>query len=260
MAVMIPTLAVVLAAAVMAAPQESGAPGSVAGCISDTLQRFPGVTVVAVGRGVRRTTVSDSAGCYELKDLPPASYRVTALVAGFDNVTRDRMVVAPSTSTRLDFLMQVSAICECVRTTGRSLADFRDHADAVLHVRLSDSEAAPSTPRGYYRHSASVIEAVKQPTGRGPATIFVLQNQRSGTAGPYDVGQELVAFLSSDSNGFYITNDEPGLAVSTGSGDPSMVFLVRDDRIQRAPSEFSGYVGTTVRSFLEELRALPRRK
>jgi hypothetical protein len=256
---MIPILAVVLAAAVMAAPQESGTAGSIVGCMSDMLQRLPGVTVAAVGSGVKRTTVADSAGCYELKDLPPASYRVTARLEGFDNVTRDRVVVAPSTPTRLDLKTQVSAICECVRAVG-SLADFRDRADAVLHVRLSDSEPAPSTPRGYYRHSATVIEAVKQPAGPGAATIFVLQNQRSGTPDPYDVGQELVAFLSSDSNGFFITNDEPGLAVPTGSVDHSMVFLVWDDRIQRAPPEFSRYVGTTIRSFLEELRARSRRR
>ena len=38
-----------------------------------------------------------------------------------------------------------------------------------------------------------------------------------------------------------------------------MVFLVQDGRIQRAPSEFSSYVGSSIDSFLEELRALQRR-
>ena len=70
-----------------------------------------------------------------------------------------------------------------------------------------------------------------------------------------------MAFLeSSGSDAFRITNDEPGLAVPTGSPDPSMVFLVQDGRIQRAPSEFSRYVGTPIDSFLEELRTLSRRK
>jgi hypothetical protein len=254
--------AVALAAAVMVDAQGPGTAGSIVGCMSDSVrQRLPGATVVAKGGGVQRTTAADSRGCYELKDLPPASYRVTGRLAGFDNVTRDRLVVAPSTATRLDLTTRVSSICECVRVEGATLADQWDHADAVLHVRLTDSEPTSSTPQGYYRHSATVLSAVKQPTGPRPAAIFVLQNQRSGVPGPYDVGQELVAFLeSSGSDAFRIANDEPGLAVPTGSHDPSIVFLVQDGRIQRAPLEFSRYVGTPLDSFLEELRTLSRRK
>ena len=253
MVFIMPIRAVVLAAAVMAAAQEPGPAGSIVGCVSDTRgQRLPGVMVVARAGGNERTTVADSAGCYELKDVPPASYRVTARLQGFDNVTRDRLVVAPSTPTRLDFNTPISPICECVLVE-RGLAEHWVHADAVLHLRLSDSEPAPSTPPGYYRHSASVIGAVKQPAGPSPRTLFVLQNQRSGAPDPYEVGQELVAFLESAGvKTFRITNDEPRLA--------AMVFLVRDHRIQRAPSEFSRYVGMPIGVFLDELRALPRRR
>jgi hypothetical protein len=243
--------AIVLAAGVQVAAQTPATAGSLVGCMSDTMtHRVPGATIVAKSGGVQRTTVADAAGCYELKDLPPASYRVTARLTGFDNVTRDRVVLAAATVTHLDFTMRVSALCECVRIGG-SLADHRDHADAVLHVRLADSEAAQSTPQGYYRHIATVVTAVKQPTGSRPAAIFLLQNQQSGTPDPYDVGQELVAFVeSSGSDAFRITNDEVS----------SMVFLVQDGRIQRAPSEFSRYVGMPIDSFLGELRTLSRRK
>jgi hypothetical protein len=255
---MMPMLAFVLAAAVTLAAQGSSAAGSIVGCVSDTTrQRVPGATVVAKGAGIQRITVADSAGCYEMKDLPPSSYRVTARLEGFDNVTRDRLVVAPSTATRLDFTMHISTICECIRFTG-SMAEHWDRADAVLHVRLSDSEPEPSTPQGLYRHSATVVNALKQPAGFRPATTFVLQNQRGGTPVPYDVGQELVAFLgSSGSNTFLITNDEPGLGRTE---DLAMAFLVRDGRIQRAPLEFSRYVGMSIDSLLDELRTLSRRK
>jgi hypothetical protein len=77
--------------------------------MSDTMtQRVPGVTIVAKGGGMQRTTVTDFTGCYELKDLIAASYRVTARLAGFDNVTRDRLVLAPATVTRLDFVMRLT--------------------------------------------------------------------------------------------------------------------------------------------------------
>ncbi len=216
-------------------------------------QQLPGATVVAKGGGLQRTTVADRAGCYELTDLPPASYRVTARLTGFDNVTSDIVVVASSTSTRLEFTTRPSAICECIRMTG-TLAELRDRSDAVLHVRLSESETAGSTAGGFYRHSAAVVGAVKQAAGPRPGTISLLQNQRSGSPDPYDAGQELVAFLqSSGPNAFRLMNDDPGPSAGD-SVDPSMVFLVRGDRIQRAPPEFSRYIGTSVSSFLEELR------
>jgi hypothetical protein len=68
-------------------------------------------------------------------------------------------------------------------------------------------------------------------------------------------------FLKSQGSGeFVITNDEPGLAVPRASYDPATVFLVQDGRVQRAPSEYSRYVGMPLDVFLEELRALSRGK
>jgi hypothetical protein len=258
---MVTILAVVLTGTVMVAPQASVTSSSIKGCMSDVQsQPVPGATVVAKGGGVERNTVADKAGCYELTDLPPATYRVTARLAGFDNVTRDRLVVGSSTPRRLDFTMRVSSICECVRVTG-GLAEQWAHADAILHVRLSESEAVASTPQGYYRHATTVITALKEPEGGRPGPVFVIQNQRSGMSGPYEVGQELVVFLeSSGVSTFRITNDEPGLAVPTASHNPSMAFLVQGGRIQRAPPEFSSHVGKPVAAFLDELRTLSTRK
>ena len=55
---------------------------------------------------------------------------------GFMNVTRNKVTVAPSTVTRLDFTMRLPSICECVRVN-RTLTDHLANADAVLHVRIS---------------------------------------------------------------------------------------------------------------------------
>jgi len=222
-------------------------------------QRVPAVTVVAKTSGVQRTTTADAGGCYELKDLPAGSYRVTARLAGFDNVTRDGVTIGPTGVARMDFVLRISPICECVRLGGTSLADHWDYADAVLHVRLSASEPQPTTPVGYYRHATTVLDVLKKPVGPLTTPVFVLQNQRSAAAGPYDVDQELVMFLKSQgSGGFAITNDEPGLAIPMGSSDPAIVFLIQGGHIQRAPSDFSRYVGMPLDVFLGELRALSR--
>lgn len=252
-------LAVVSAAAVMVGSQAPDGAGSVAGCaIEVSGERLPGVTVLAKAGRVERTAVTDTSGCYELRDLPPASYRVTARLQGFDNVIRDRLGVSASTSSRFDFTMRVSSICECVRVAG-SLAEQRAHADAVLHLRLSESEAVASTPGGYYRHSATVLAVLKEPERGHPGPIYVIQNQRSGVPGLFDVGEELVAFLEADgADTFRITNDEPALAVARGSHSPAMVFVVQDGRVQRTPAEFGRYVGMPIGVFLDELRSLSR--
>ena len=105
---MMPTPALLLAAAMTIAAQGAGTAGSIVGCMADIIgQRLPGVAVIAKSGSVQRTTVADSSGCFELKDLPPGPYRVTARLPGFDNVTRDKVVVAPSTPTRFDVTMQI---------------------------------------------------------------------------------------------------------------------------------------------------------
>jgi hypothetical protein len=243
-------------------PPQAPPIGSLVGCASDTMeQRLPGVTIVAKTGRLQRTTTADASGCYELRALPAGSYRVTARLAGFDNVTRDGVTIAPTGVARMDFAMRVSPICECVRFGGTTLAAQWDYADAVLHLRLSASEPQPTTPAGYYRHAATVLNVLKKPVGPLTTPVFVLQNQRSAAPGPYDIDQELVMFLKSQgSAGFAITNDEPGLAVAGASDDPATVFLVQESRIQRAPSEFSRYGGMPLGVFLDELRVLSRAK
>jgi hypothetical protein len=188
-------------------------------------------------------------------------YRVTARLRGFDNVTRDGVKIVAGNAARLDVAMRVSAICECVRLAGITLAEQWNHADAVLHVRLSASESQATTPVGFYRHIATVIDVLKQPAASLEAPVFVLQNQRSAAPVPYDIDQELIVFLrSSRSSGFTITNDEPGFADPTANDDPAIAFLIQDGRVERAPSEYSRYVGMPLDAFLAELRALPRAK
>jgi len=224
-----------------------------------TQQRLPRVTVVAKSGRLQQTTTADAGGCYELRDLPVDSYRVTVSLAGFDNVTRDGVNIVAGNVARLDVAMRASAICECVRLGGTTLAEQWTHADAVLYVRLSASGSEPTAPVGYYRHVAMVIDVLKKPAASLEIPVFVLQNQRSATRGPYDIEQELVVFLRSlGSSGFVIVNDEPGLAVPRGSYDPAIAFLIQDGRIQGAPPGFSRYDGMPLDAFLGALRAVAR--
>jgi hypothetical protein len=245
------TLQAVLITAVYFAAQ-SQTPGVLAGCLTDpTGQALPGVTIIATGNGLRRTTEANANGCYELKAVAPASYRVTAKLLGFDNVTRDGVLVAAGSVTRLNLTTRTSGICECVLIAG-TLAEHRRNAAAVLHVRLTGPALTQSA--GSYRHTATVLTVLKRPTGGlRAAQITVVQNQESGSGEPYDVGQELVGFFDAAgrSDAFSIVNQNPGLYV--GNDRPSMVFVVTDGRIQGAPSAFAGFIGMPISDFLRAL-------
>lgn len=111
---------------------------------------------------MRVTTTTGAGGCYEVRDLSTGSYRVTARVPGFDNETRDGVAIVPDGVAHVDFAMRISPLCECTGVGGTTLTDQWDHADAVLHVRLSAGSQS-TTPAGYYRHVATVLDALKKP-------------------------------------------------------------------------------------------------
>jgi len=180
---------------------------------------------------------------------------------GKRRVTRDGVMIAAAAVARMDVTMRPSPICDCVHVGGETLATQWEHADAVLHVRVWPPDAQSEPQIGFYRHLATVIDILKAPAGQLTLPIFVFQNQRSAAPGPYDVGQEIVLFLDRGRAGtFAITNDVPELAGTTGSGEPAMAFVIEENRIQRAPSGFSQYVGMPLTDFLDQLRAFPRRK
>lgn len=258
---MVFTSAIIFVLAVQGAPQAPPAVGAIAGCASDTmLQRLPGVAIIAKsGRG-HSTATADAAGCYELKDLPSGSYRVTARLPGFDNVSRNAVEIVSGSVARLDFTLRVSAICECVRLGGTTLAAQWTHADAVLHARLSASKSQPATPIGYYRHVATPLEALKSHAAALEMPVFVLQNQRSGAPGPYDDGQQLVMF--SGVVGFKRAHDRQRRAWPGPAGKPrSCDGVSHSGRPHSSGSVgFSRYVGMPLAAFLDELRALSRGK
>jgi len=247
-------------AAFLLTAQASSTTGVIAGCVTDPImQRLRGTTIVATGAGVKRTTMADTSGCYELRDMPPGAYRVTARLLGFNNVTHDRVAVSGATVTELDFTTRPSPICECIAPVGPTLTEQWNYADVVVHVRLSESRPEPAARSGYYRHVATVLDALKLPSGgvlRSPTSV--LQNQEWGLRDPYDVGQEAVLFLKSWDGEFVIAYDNPGLKI--GEEIPATAFLIQNGRIDHAPPGFDGYVGKRIAVFLDELRALSRRR
>ena len=209
------------------------ATGAITGCIVDAMHKpLPGVTVIARGESVRGTTETNTAGCYNLKGLPPGAYRVTVRLQGFTNVTRDKVNVSADAPASLDLMMSVSPKCDCPAVQ-RTLAQRVQEAETVYHVRILGPMAGQPEGATSYEHKAVVLHVVKG-AAEPRTTIPLAQDQSSGSPDPYDVDDEMVVFQ--------------------GRASTTLVFAVRDGQIVSAPAEYSKYVGSTLDSFLYELR------
>ena len=106
--------------------------------------------------------------------VPTASRHARSI---FNNLTQDRVDVSRAAVTQLDFLTRLSPISNCARTAGPTVAEQWDHADAVVHVQLSESTPGSVAREGYYRHAATVRNSLKLPPGVSTGPTSVLQNQ-----------------------------------------------------------------------------------
>jgi hypothetical protein len=113
-------LAWVLLAAGAASGQGVGASGTVSGTVTDPSGAVvPKATIIAVetARGIRYSATTDQTGQYRLTGLLPASYNVTAQMAGFQTVTQQGVLVTVGGSVIVDFRLQVAARAQAVEVT-----------------------------------------------------------------------------------------------------------------------------------------------
>ena len=234
-------LTILFAAALQAAP----ATGSLAGCITDPARHgIPGVTVTMTTADARQLCVeTDKAGCYEVKDLIPGSYRVTGRLPGFDRVTNDRVNVAGGTAARFDFTMSVSPICDCVQVIPPTLRDMWMRAEEVLHIRISEPASGATTTAGSCKQVATVLHALTSPSRRASTIVHGFELEGADVPRPYQPGQEVVILTTR--------------ADCCRTRGPA--FVLRDGRVQKAPSGFPQYVGMSTDALLDELRSLAGR-
>ncbi len=93
--------------------------GSISGNITDdTGAAIPGVTVSAVNvaNGTTRTAVSTNTGHYDIPNLTPGIYRLSAELSGFQPVKYDKIVVNVGSDTGLNLKMK-AGVSETVTVT-----------------------------------------------------------------------------------------------------------------------------------------------
>ncbi len=197
-------VSVVLVALCWAASMRAQAPtGRIAGIVRDpngAPMSGASVAVTNMG-GVTRVVRTNMAGAYELTDLPPGSYTVTADVQGFRKVVRADQRVAAGATTTVDFTLELRLV-EDVTVTAMK----RDQTIFSTPV----SVAAP-TEEDMRELGINNIEGVAN-----NVADFTVQN-----LGP---GQSTVAIRGVSSG--QIARDQPGVKEQVGAYlDESVISL-----------------------------------
>jgi len=157
-------LAVGLAAALaLGVPSFSGAQtlyGSVTGTVHDPQgAALPGVTVTATNTGtaLKLETVSDAAGNYTFRNMPPGSYDIAATLTGFKELRQTGLAVTAGNPIRLNLTLELGGVAETVDV----IADT-----SILQVEKADlsteltARQVTTLPLNQYRNYQTLINLV----------------------------------------------------------------------------------------------------
>jgi hypothetical protein len=177
--------AVLLLAVTPAAWAQAGR-GGINGTVTDpTGAVVPGAKVTALNHatGIAQSTVTTSAGLYSFVSLNPGSYRVTAILKGFEAVAQDHVTVSVDEITAVNIALQVGSVNEVV--TVSSSADIMDTNNSTVGqlIGAETIDRVPLFSRNVYdliQLSAGVSPANGSPNSSNSEAIINISSGRPG--------------------------------------------------------------------------------
>ncbi len=160
---------------------------------------LPGVNVTVRATNLRRQAVTDAGGRFEVADVPPGSYIVTAELTGFE--TALRQVLLLTADSTVDVTLTVSMeFCNRDLVVDRGFRETTIESDAIVLARITSVAPTRGLKSGCsadaVTYTATVVEGMKaRAEDRELSTIRWVQDEDSG--GPKS-GEEYVVFLSWD--------------------------------------------------------------
>jgi len=209
---------------------------------------LPGVTVVITGPRTESTVVTDDLGRFQVADLPPATYFLTATLPGFRT---QRVTVQHGSTAPVLIRLPVAPLAEVLWVVPEPEQAYR-RATAIVHLRIVGTAppgSCDSTPMITSEHTSAVLRVFKGSV----ADVIRLEQEAAGRCRegidwqegletPYRVGEQYVLFL-------------------TGGGDafgrlagPVLSFRVTGNRVA-----LNGFAGINESITLDELQVLLER-
>jgi hypothetical protein len=221
--------------------QGVGSSGGIRGTLTDPAGGvIPRATIVAedAEKGIRRTSVTDENGQYEFSGLPPATYRLTAKISGFQTEILRDVVVTVGQTVILDFRMKISAGTEVVEVNTEPPVvetELSHQADSINEQYIKE---LPINRRDYLTYTL-LVPAVTDSTRLASDTDFrVKQTPQSG-----------LSFYGSNGRGNSVTVDGGEFNDDSGGVRPNLSQdAVQEFQINRSnyTAELGGAGGASI--------------
>jgi len=227
------TLSFLLLLMMAAVASGQGYFGTVSGLLTDTSGAvIPGVKVTLVdqNKGYRFDTISESAGRYLFRSVPPGLYTVIAVMAGFEKTERTNITVDVGENPTADLTLRVASSTQTVEVRSQNQTLNTEDATTGLVVNRKFINDLPLIDRYVMDLTAltpGVTEADDQCSTGCTGTNFVSNGSRNSTA---DVLMD----------GASVTNYEPNGGVTQATYTPSPEAV---DEFRVEQSNFSAEYG-----------------
>ena len=187
----------------------TGTAGTVTGCVTDSLKKPLGPAWLSLtndNSDLRTTAGTD--GCFEFRDVPPATYTIRTAVPAFCDGVLERVTVGAGQRLEANFSLKPGPISESIVFAWKGWNELVRRTDAVIHLRIEevlDTESAPGKGCGsdiHTKYRVHALSVIKRPHWSsvlvaGPMVIAVDRTRPGSPASPspYKAGDEFIAFL-----------------------------------------------------------------
>jgi hypothetical protein len=161
---------------------------------------LPGARVTITGPGLREEGITSGDGRFALPVFlqpPPASYTVTATLAGFEAASVTTRASEAGADAVITIRMRIGCLDGPPLVVSRELQETLEKADVVALVRLDSVERQQRGRFGDYcgpitTFAATIVEPIKDRRSQPVGTIrFVMQNHDS----EFEQGSDYIAIL-----------------------------------------------------------------
>ena len=131
--------------------------GSIVGTVTDpsgAVIPSSAITVTNSGTSQTRSDTTDGSGRFNIANLPPGTYSLTATTSGFRQYEQTNITVTPGTLTRVDFQLEVGQASEKVNVSAQAVELQTDKADTHTEI---NSKAVTTMPLGGNRNYQTLI-------------------------------------------------------------------------------------------------------
>ena len=147
-----------------------GTSAQVTGAVSDGSGAVvPSATITLSNEetGLKRQTDSNERGAYFFPLLPPGTYRISVLKAGFRPVTRTGLQLAVDQTARMDFTLEIGAVAETVEVSANAAIIEQDTSALGQLIDNSKISSIPLNGRNPFRLVQLTTNVLTAPSANG---------------------------------------------------------------------------------------------